>query len=501
MTPRRPGLKVPSYFTFSATRCVSGSPKTRTKEELLDIVGHYDDESAEDHFEFLRDIYRRGYPPPNGPNVTVSDAPSDVLYPSPYQTMGRGLETAKVQKLRESLYIARVKPEIFDPQAAYDIYLSLPEPRMLYISGKLRHILMSQMVQRPKNYKGMLRYFSLVSDIKECGLSLLTSEWNTAISYASRYVGSVTESETEAALKLWKEMSNVAGIKATDVTFNIMFDVASKSGNFALAEMIYKEMIGRGLTFNRYHHVSLIHFFGLKMDSGGVRAAYREMVETGEMIDSTVLNSVISALLRCGEEGDAERIYDKMKCTHPAAPIMTHRTYFKERVVTKVLMMFAEIGRRNKPLRPVLQAQSSITPTLQTYRILINHYAHKVGDLQRVTKYLDEMQHFDVPLHGAIFLTLFKAFHEHGGFLGTEWTAERLDHVFASFLSHYDRLDQGLYINKWMAMWILKAFARSFRSKEKVVDVFIEIKIRAQGGDVDIDEIEHVLHKTLKSIS
>ncbi|KAK6824824.1 hypothetical protein PG987_012318, partial [Apiospora arundinis] len=265
--------------------------------------------------------------------------------------------------------------------------------------------------------------------------------------------------EAEAALHLWREMEHDVGVKGNEVTFNILFDVASKAGKFALAEMIYQEMNTRGFQFNRFHHVSLIHFFGLKMDGGGVRAAYRQMVNASEIIDSTVLNCVMAGLLRCGEEDSALQLYNKMKATDRRSKIIPERNYTLQKKMTKVFLMFARVGRKHPELQRGFQSTSLTTPDLYTYRILVNHFGVKLGDMSKVAQFLDEMKFFRVPLHGSVFLALFKGFNRYGNTEGSDWSTQRLESVWHAFLDAHDDGADGLYISTWMAMWILRSFA------------------------------------------
>jgi len=307
----------------------------------------------------------------------------------------------------------------------------------------------------------MLRYFAAISDVKNCGLTLRLPEWNYALAFASKYVRRITEAEAETTLKLWSEMERQGGVKGNEVTFNILFDVASKSGNFALADMVYKEMEARQITFNRYHHVSLIHYFGLKMDGDGVRAAYREMVNAGEVIDTVVLNCVISGLLKAGEESAAEEVYQRMKTDGmEGLPGPPYRDYIPNKMVTKVLMLLGKVGKEHPPLRLRFQQLAPLAPDLQTYRVLVNHFALKTGDLAKVAQYLDEMKWFQVPLHASIFLALFKGFAMHGGFAGATWSDKRLRSVFSALLDALDREVADLHIEMWLAMWILRAFKK-----------------------------------------
>ncbi|KAI2632309.1 hypothetical protein GGR54DRAFT_583025 [Hypoxylon sp. NC1633] len=453
-------------------------PTPMSRRELLELVDQYDDTSVEEHLSFLRDPYLRRYAPADGPNLVVSDKKEDVNLQSVNPRQMRDPEETKtVQRLREAVLLKLRRPVMMDIDTIFDLYQSLPGNRASYITANLRHQLLAALGSTErKDSRSMLRYFSVVTDVKNCGFPLTRAEWNTTISFASRYVGKSTEVEVEAALRLWREMEETAGIHGSDVTFNILFDVASKSGKLDLAEMIYQQMTTRGLPFNRYHHVSLIHFFGLKQDAGGVRAAYKEMVESGEVIDTIVLNCVISGFLASGEEDAAERIYKKMKVSDKRAELVPDRNYTMQKSMTKVLMMFAKIAKSHPDMLPKFQQTAVICPDLQTYRLLINHYGPKLGNLAKVTQFLDEMRLFNVPLHGAVFLALFKAFGKHGG-AGSDWSPGRLTSVWKAFLGALDDRTEGLYISTWMAMAILRAFTKC-STRGQILDIYEALKSR-----------------------
>ncbi|KAK6955437.1 hypothetical protein Daesc_003075 [Daldinia eschscholtzii] len=475
--PLKPDRKWNHAATSTADAAIP-QREVRPKQELLEIVDQYDNTSVNEHLEFLRDPYLRRYAPANGPNVMVSNKEEDINLQSVDLRQRLDPEVSEaIQKLEEIVLLKLRRPATTDLDEVFDRYLALPEPRASHMTARLRHQLLAVLgMTERKDSKSMLRYFSVVTDVKNSGFPLTLFEWNTAMSFASRYVGRSTEVEVEAALHLWREMEQVAGVRASEVTFNILFDVSSKAGKFTLAEMIYQEMITRGFQFNRYHHVSLIHYFGLKRDTSGMRAAYKEMVESGEVIDSVVLNSIISGFLASGEEPSAERVYEKMKISARGISAIPDRNYSMQKNITKILMMFARVGKKHPDMRPNFQKTALISPDLQTYRLLINHYGPRLGDLSKVAQFLDEMKLFEVQLHGAIFLALFKAFGKHGS-AGSDWSAARLVSVFNAFLDALDSGTEGLYISTWMAMAILGAFAR-FSSRDQMLDIYETLRSR-----------------------
>ncbi|KAK4122810.1 hypothetical protein N657DRAFT_646565 [Parathielavia appendiculata] len=486
-------------------------PKRRpsfSKKELLALLDYYDGEeigAVEDYLEYLRDPYMRGYAQPNTQKIAFARTAEDFEYPSMEQVIQAGEEEkGTLWELRFAVLTRLRTPHKVSLDHIYELYQRLPEPRMLYLHSRFRHQLLRTLGQPDERDSGsMLRYFEVIADVKNTGIPLTTAEWNCAIAFASKYVGTVSETEVEAALKLWREMECDAGIKATNVTFNILFDVACKAGNFALAEMIYREMESRGHYYNRYHYTSLIHFFGLKHETGGMRAAYKEMVEAGEMIDTVVLNAMISGLLRSGEEAPAERLYERMKTAtlsedSNAATTVPVRTPTSDRAITQALLMFAKIARRHPRSRAALQRMTLLAPDLQTYRILVNHYGVKRGDLAKVAGYIDEMKFFKIPLHHAIFLALFKGFAHHGGYERSAWSERRLTGIWNALLDALDSGTPGLEVKTWLAVWALRAFAKC-STRERVLDVYDALKARWSLGPVDeqfmIDFLSSLVNK------
>lgn len=473
-------------------------PYTPSKEQLLSLVDQHDAGTVEEHLDFYRDPYRRGYAPADGPTLTVSSKREDAEYPSPAELQPADGEELKIlRELRHAITNQLRRPGSVQLDHIYHIYQQLPEPRMCHLPGVLRHRLLRVLGEPEKrNPKSMLRYFAVIADVKNSGLPLKRSEWNNAIAYAARYVGTSTDAETESALNLWREMERDAGRKANDVTFSILFDVASKSGAFALAEMIYQEMESRGFTYNRYHHVSLIHYFGLKYDTDGIRAAYKEMVEAGEVIDTVVLNCVISGLLRSGEEDAADRVYQRMKEGVTKGIALPQRTYATNKMITQTLMMFAKVGRQHPPLKSHFQKSAPISPDLQTYRLLINHYGVKLGNLAKVAECLDDMKYLQIQLHGAIFLALFKGFHAHGGYAGSAWSEQRLNGIWNALIQALDEGISGLTIEKWLAIWVMKAFKKC-SSDQAVLEVYEAMESRWDLDQADASFVLDGLHRIL----
>ncbi|KAG9238399.1 pentatricopeptide repeat-containing protein-like protein [Amylocarpus encephaloides] len=452
----------------------------RTKEELLDLVDDYDGGSLTDSLPLVDGPTL--YQPSDGPNLTISDKVEDE-WPPPNYTWPADAETkiilASLRKLMRS--------EVVDPEELYQKYREIPKPRATYLDPTTRHQFLRFLytIER-KDERSMLRYLSVVDDLKNSAIPLTSMEWNSAISFVARYVGRSTEAEVEAALHMWREMEQVAGVKATSTTFNILFDVSCKAGKFSLAEMIYQEMETRGLPYDRYHHVSLIHYYGLQRNGDGARAAYKALVEAGEIIDTIVLNAMMSALVTSCEANAAENIYERMKAMYSEqeVPRVSPRHYLQKRAITRTLKRIAIQAKGNPEHLSRHQKKTIIAPDIHTYRILINYFAIQAGELSKTAKLLDEMKHYHIPVHGALFLTLFKGFAIHGGIRYTEWTDKRLEKVWKSYMTALKSNSSDLHISRWMAMWVVKAFAKC-SGKDRTMEVWDQIKEKWEPDDLE----------------
>jgi pentatricopeptide repeat protein len=459
-----------------------------TKEELMALVDEYAGNSFTDQLPLLE--LPNLYQPSDGPHLTVSDKEEDEWPPRHY-TWRAGPETdANIVLLDNAL-----RDSSRDPEDIYKLYRALPAPRAPYLESGTRHRLLRRLsVVERKDEHSMLRYFSVIDDMKGTAIPLSTAEWTSAISFAARYVSKSTEAEVEAALQMWREMEHVVGVKGNDATFNVLFDVACKAGKFTLAEMIYNEMEARGFKYNRYHHVSQIHFYGLRGDGDGAREAYKTLVEAGEIVDTVVLNAMISALIRSHEAHAAENVYERMKKAHleSTSSKFPSRDFKSQREINRSLLKLAKIGRRHPSKLEKFQQKSIIAPDLHTYRILINYFAVRAGELDKVAKFLDEMKWFRIPLHGAVFLALVKGFALHGGIRYTEWTADRLESVWKSFNQAIDDGVEGLYISKWIVVWLLRAFLKC-SGKSRTIDIWEEMRQRWKPSEEDMDFIMRTL--------
>ncbi|WDK10355.1 pentatricopeptide repeat domain-containing protein [Colletotrichum graminicola] len=441
----------------------------KRKRQLLSFMDHRDVGTVDEYLELVDDPFLNRYAQPEHAKLTISDEGDDTRCLPLNEYLG-DKTTAQIAHTLAIILNRRLRTKRGSVNEIYETYTALPEPRMIYLRKRCRHRLLKVCGRQSRQgIKQMLRYFSLIEDVKDCGISIRRNEWNYALAAATKFAGKTTEAEAEFALQLWKEMEAHKRATSNSVTFNILFDAASKSGNYILADMLYKEMKARGIPFNRYHHVSLIHFFGLQEDADGVRAAYKEMVQAGETVDTVVLNCIIFGFLKCGEDNAVLRVYEYMKETH------------SKHVITKPSTTEVDLQSQQQQI-------ADVTPDLRTFRILINHFGVQRGDLAQVAIFLNEMRAFKIPMHGSIFLALFQGFMRYGNVIFSEWTPARLENILSALLQALDNQVQGLYLDTWLMMWALRAFMKC-TNKERTMEVYEEFGKR---WDLAPDKVDHM---------
>lgn len=383
----------------------------------------------------------------------------------------------------------------------YEAYSQLPSPGVKYLSAHNRRLLLRRLsVVETKTKQSMLRYLTLVDHMKEASIALDEAEWNSAIAYAGRCFVRVEASEVESALRIWKEMEQEAGVKSGKVTFNILFDIVIRAGKYVLAEMILDEMRTRGLEYNRFSYVGMIFYYGIKGDGAAVRKAYRDLVEAGQIVDTVVMNCVIASLLRAGELPAAEQVYERMKRSvfRMTGQFVPNSDWRASRELGRALDKASRIMRNDEKGLQLLQAEQCLAPDLRTFYIFIDHHIHVTGELRRVTALLEDMQVLKTPMHGRIYLKIFRGFAYHGGVRYTSWTQQRLEAVWTSLLSILDEEIDGVHMMKWLVIWIIRAFAQCC-GRTRALQIWEEVRDRWKiAGEDEKGAVEHLLRNLLE---
>lgn len=418
----------------------------------------------------------------------------DDHQPWPTRDPQDGATIAKLDKLLED--------EETPHDEIFDTYKLLPAPGVVYlkiqtIRAMLHHL---SIVERPTP-DTMHRFLSILDDMKNAHIHIIPSEWTTAIYLAGGFMGRVTTDEVHSALRIWQDMEKRAGLTAGSVTMNVLFVVALRAGKFTLAESFLKEMQARKLKLHRHFRVSIIYYYGLMQNGDGVRKAYHDLIDSGDIVDTAVLNATVAALFRAGEPAAAEHVFERMKrmdamkkMPFPGIRPFNNRTWRQRRLLGLHLTDQSRALQRVGDTESLqeLQDWAPVAPDTRTYALLIRHHARTAGNLGRVNELLREMALNGIPLNGTVFIVMFHAFAKWGGVRYTEWTRTKLEQTWYEYL---DAVSMGLeytFISEMAVVAALNAFKKC-ADAERTLRAWEEVRNLWEPSSAEYESVMRVL--------
>jgi pentatricopeptide repeat protein len=336
----------------------------------------------------------------------------------------------------------------------WQAYENLPEHRPRYLNDAsiqrmFRHL---AWVEFRTTTNAMQRYLAFLNHCSEEGLELNADIWNTAISFSARWIRRTSTAEFKAAVETWMRMEE-AGFEPTNVTFNILFDVAIRAGRYGLADTIFQELVTRKMPLNRFFRTSVIFYAGLQKNGDNVRSAFRDLVSSGEIVDTAVMNCVMLSLIRAGEGAAAENVFGKMKALHEekfgiAGPqswqaqkrlgrFLDHTARALREERNTMQNSFFGTAFSNEDRKEAIQNATPLAPNARTYRILIAYHAETSGDLDRIRDLMAEMSDRGLAIHGSAYFLCLKGFIAHGGIhrWRSSWCHMALEELWADFIA------------------------------------------------------------------
>ncbi|RPB05090.1 hypothetical protein L873DRAFT_1663492 [Choiromyces venosus 120613-1] len=437
-----------------------------TRDELRSIADPY----WRRHLEF---------PPPVPLYLREARAAQDRVLPARY-----------LDDPREQEFLDEFLEYLVDPKTPhtklYELYSRLSPPRPILLNQQELDMLVARFMSVPeRNLEATTRYLAILDQMKACDLPISRNEWNAAISFVSRSFNDVTTTETQAAIALWDESENYqGGTRANTTTFNVLLDVASRSPTPLLTEMILKEMQDRDLKPDRFTYTTLITYHGICGDGDKVREAYRELVDSGEIVDTVVLNAVMTAMIRAKEHGSAEYIYARMRLTL-FDPGTTEKPPSQQDF--KGLRRWARNLKRVAMNRRVVEDYMntfnvSLAPDIITFNMVILLQC-QVGNYDRAMELLEEMKECKVDYDETISIALLKGFFWHGGATHSDWSNARLEELLRRIFDQ----EKGHKLGSNLSKWILKTVAKVYNSRTRVFMIWEAIlaKQRSDGEEPD----------------
>ncbi|CBX92048.1 hypothetical protein IAQ61_000243 [Plenodomus lingam] len=383
----------------------------------------------------------------------------------------------------------------------YDTYKKLQSPGVVYLHVNIIRALLHHLaiVERPTPI-AMQRFLSILDDMKTAHIHILTSEWTSAMHLTGLAMGKVTADDLQSSIYIWRDMETRAGLRSSYVTLNVLFNIAVKAGEFAMAETFLKQMQVRKLKMHRHHRVSLIYYHGVQQDGNAVRRTYQEMITKGDIVDTVVMNAVIAALIRAGEPSAAEHVFERMKRLHATRMIPApghrffRRTWRDRRLLglhlTYEARALKDMGEEERLKQ--LQDYAPIAPDTHTYAVLIRHHSSTAGNIDRVNQLLAEMRYNSVPLNGTIFIVIFHGFHSFGGVRYSSWTRDQLEKIFKQYVKALESRLEGTWLSSMAVVAALRAFSQ-VTDRERTMVVWEQLRTLWKPNEEELENVMRVL--------
>lgn len=330
-------------------------------------------------------------------------------------------------------------------QYVFTCYKKLPEVGVAYLSKMERKILLRRFAKPLDRRRSHARYYiQLVHDMIDAEHSMNRWHWTNAIYFTAHKVPVLEKRDLQDALYLWRRMES-ADLKADGAIFEILYMIAIKSSQFTVADNLLQEMKDRGLYLSRHGMVSKIYASGKRQDTNAIQENFDEFVKSGGIVDSTVLNALLSALLQVGSLDVAQQLYSKMM----AAAVnrskgMPHHVFspstltefggwrYNARKLGDVFKRYTRMRDDYEENPGQVQDLVPMAPDTRTFYIIFNHYCLVSGDLKQVCQILRDMERvFTVPPQSFVYNSLFLGFSRHEPSKG--WTKELLLEVWVVF--------------------------------------------------------------------
>ncbi|KAF4288282.1 hypothetical protein KXX33_000074 [Aspergillus fumigatus] len=373
--------------------------------------------------------------------------------PSPPLKAGKDTNRDAVEFQAVQRFLEAVGDPKKTNQYIFRLYRDLPSPGVAHLSKRTRGLLLRRMSQPPnRRWADARRYLAIVEDMIAAKLPLSPALWTSAIHLAGRAMGQVKKQDLVRSIGIWQQMEHLAGIESDPVVFTILFDIAIKASQFTVADRLLQEMSKRGIEFRRAGKVSKIYYYGMLRDVNGIHRAFDEFLAAGEIVDTAVLNCLMTSFIRAGKIRIAESLYQRMMQAQAAARpagdtnhkgVSTHQPALASELVlyrkaAKELNRAFEMAARIKNTLPAhhraLQESIPMSPDTRTFHIFLSYHAIHSGNLQAFSKIVEDMEKtFTIPPRGMIYLLLFEGFARHGR-KKKGWTADKLRFAWRSYV-------------------------------------------------------------------
>lgn len=397
-----------------------------------------------------------------------------------------------------------------DLDELFKYYQAIPSPRLPYLEMAEIHLLLSRYLGVHKRTdRAMLQYIIIMDEMRTLELPIMNNEWTQVLIYiGQRFNRKVEQAEVEAVLAMWRDSDKHTDRQRSATIFNVLLDIAVNGKQPSLVTAILDEMKSRNISHDRYTHTTLLKWYGKTKNKKAVMDTFRRLVSEGQIVDTVILNSLISALLTCLETLTAEQIYQRMR-NYGAETIALPISPFHVNASRRLAKRLKNIGNYNRKQRahldPPPETGAMIKklycgPNIVTINTFLKLYCFE-GDLSQAKLVFSDMEYFQIAPEPSVYISMARGFVAHGaGQRGRpEWTPEALEHFYGLMMGQIlaDKTGAMVLNTTLVCEWIM-AFALTTRDPERVMEVYRDMQILWRQGKADKKEMDWIVTAVLQ---
>lgn len=365
----------------------------------------------------------------------------------------------------------------------YAAYCALPSPQPLHIEPQHFEHLLCQFVDSGGFHRGINTNYlaNIMTDMFQCGMKASLREVNNYL-YLKNYNNNdalpLAERDYEYVLKVSEFHISTA---------NIFLKFAIQTRNVEFISRILNDIAERNLKFDRMTYQMLISYSCDIGDTERSNALFENYLDSGHVLDISIVNTIIKSLVSNGELSKANEIVEvlfKNAKQLGSRQDNSNATHSRRQNVQE--LNFIDSLK--------LQKQDSLlfvpTPTFNSFSpLLYNYCSFRHFDALKIFKYLEEMNDLNIEIPNSMYIHIFKSFQEQDvkdldylkftlNFLINEknvkYNDELFESILESFLKHSgyrNKLVNGIE-NQWSQLKMNLIKGGSFKKGRSQVEEF-----------------------------
>lgn len=331
----------------------------------------------------------------------------------------------------------------------YEAYQTLPTPRPLHISPQhLEDLISAFMESRKPTHRAV--YNTLIDEIIDCGMPISVHEYNASMFMAISSYFEETRDNKSGSLameQIERFQNGIAQTRHRDTsTMNILLGFAlnsDKEQDFVSQTM--RDIQATNIQLDRLSMMIYLMNEGKNGNSDSVRNIYQEMLSAGYLIDISVINTLMKALLACGDFEGCQNIFSSItgKDNKEVPRLSSQLGYISPQsvLVKKAKLVDATVHILKENGISVDQAalRVPIVPDEYTFGTMLSHYCLKDGDFRKALEVLNSMERFGIQPTYQHFNKFYEGFIINARAKAT-WSRASLNQITSIVCSHYDLL-------------------------------------------------------------